>query len=443
MPFLPSLYNIDKKGKQRVWSCSYDGDKISRLYGESEGVLTESSRMFSAKNVGRKNETSAEEQAHQEALCEWVEHFDKGYVPEPSDAEGVKLMKRVTALKKGTGGTNGGIALALRLGTDLENDDGGETTVNEPPSSSESKTYLPMHCTTYTEEPKVLKLLNLERGVYVQPKIDGVRAIASYNSVTGEVSLMSRQGKPIVHLEKLKSDLKTELFVKAPTIVFDGELYAHHLVDEKGNEIDKDDKFNIISGACRPVRKQPHPLENQIGYHIFDIVSSALGSQEERFKVLSKIFDGRERHLSDFNIHLVKWDVAKTVQEIYDAHDKYAYQNYEGVVIRTRDLTYENDHRSLKMRKYKHFSDAEYTIVGAECDDGVDSEFFTWKCRTTKGDVFNVKPSGTREFRRSQYAKFLESPRSFIGKKYTVKYQNLSPDGVPRFPVGVAVRDYE
>jgi len=29
------------------------------------------------------------------------------------------------------------------------------------------------------------------------------------------------------------------------------------------------------------------------------------------------------------------------------------------------------------------------------------------------------------------------------GKKLTVQYQNLTQDGIPRFPVGIAIRDYE
>ena len=39
--------------------------------------------------------------------------------------------------------------------------------------------------------------------------------------------------------------------------------------------------------------------------------------------------------------------------------------------------------------------------------------------------------------------KMLEQADSFIGKMLTVKYQEMSPDGVPRFPCGVAIRDYE
>lgn len=444
MPFLPSLYNIDKKGKTRVWSVSHNDNRVSRLYGEEDGALIETFREFSGKNINRKNETSPEEQAYQEALCEWIEHVDKGYKPRIGDDEGCDLLKKVLELKNNNGGTNGGVAQALRLQLSAPASTSSTTTTTKVTKSSENavesfrkEEFLPMHCTTYTEEDKVLKMLNLKNGVYVQPKIDGVRAIATYDGQ--KVVLTSRQGKPIVHLENLKEILKRDLFSKYPSTVFDGELYAHVLYDEKNREIENDDRFNIISGACRPVRKQPHPLENQIGYYVFDVINK--NDQEKRFEELDMIFEKCGN--IDKRIHLVKATVVHSTAQIYELHDQYAYQNYEGVVIRAKDLRYENDHRSLKMRKYKHFSDSEYKIVGAECDNGVDSEYFVWKCENAKGESFSVKPSGTREFRQKCWEDYTKNPSQFIGKMYTVKYQSVSPSGIPRFPVGIAIRDYE
>jgi DNA ligase-1 len=39
--------------------------------------------------------------------------------------------------------------------------------------------------------------------------------------------------------------------------------------------------------------------------------------------------------------------------------------------------------------------------------------------------------------------KMLENVQSYYGKLLTVKYQEISADGAPRFPVGIAFRDYE
>jgi DNA ligase-1 len=50
-----------------------------------------------------------------------------------------------------------------------------------------------------------------------------------------------------------------------------------------------------------------------------------------------------------------------------------------------------------------------------------------------------VRPKGTIEDRRDIFKK----AQSYVGKKLTVKYQELTDDGIPRFPIGLAIRDYE
>ena len=43
-------------------------------------------------------------------------------------------------------------------------------------------------------------------------------------------------------------------------------------------------------------------------------------------------------------------------------------------------------------------------------------------------------------FRREEDYK---NHKKYIGKMLTVRFQNLTALGVPRFPVGVVIRDYE
>ena len=52
---------------------------------------------------------------------------------------------------------------------------------------------------------------------------------------------------------------------------------------------------------------------------------------------------------------------------------------------------------------------------------------------------FNARMMGTLEERKTIFT----NKQRYIGKMLTVRYQQLTEDGVPRFPVGVAVRDYE
>jgi hypothetical protein len=88
----------------------------------------------------------------------------------------------------------------------------------------------------------------------------------------------------------------------------------------------------------------------------------------------------------------------------------------------------------------KEFEDSEYEII--DVVEGTGN--FTGKCggmifKTDNGTEFNAIPNGDWEY----LEKLLKSKADLIGKQATVKYFNLTPDGVPRFPKVIAIRDYE
>jgi hypothetical protein len=60
-------------------------------------------------------------------------------------------------------------------------------------------------------------------------------------------------------------------------------------------------------------------------------------------------------------------------------------------------------------------------------------------CKTGDEREFTVKPEGTIKERERYYREREEH----MGKQLTVRFQNLTALGVPRFPVGVTIRDYE
>ena len=61
------------------------------------------------------------------------------------------------------------------------------------------------------------------------------------------------------------------------------------------------------------------------------------------------------------------------------------------------------------------------------------------KFKNKDGKGFNSNVKGTFEY----MAELLNKADELIGKEATVKYFNLTPDGVPRFPYVIAIRDYE
>ena len=92
------------------------------------------------------------------------------------------------------------------------------------------------------------------------------------------------------------------------------------------------------------------------------------------------------------------------------------------------------------MQKLKKFIDEEFEIIDYTTPDtGKEVGCVIWICKTKDGKKFNVRPSGNYQERKNLY----KNAKKFIGKMLTVRYQELTNGKVPRFPVGVAIRDYE
>ena len=93
--------------------------------------------------------------------------------------------------------------------------------------------------------------------------------------------------------------------------------------------------------------------------------------------------------------------------------------------------------RSKDLLKYKKFMDAEFEVVGHhEAKFGLPVPIFDCKV----GDkTFGVMMKGDFESRADR----MKNVTDYYGKLLTVKFQELSSDGIPRFPVGISFRDYE
>jgi DNA ligase-1 len=107
-------------------------------------------------------------------------------------------------------------------------------------------------------------------------------------------------------------------------------------------------------------------------------------------------------------------------------------------MIRDFQGTYLLANRSSHLLKFKAFQTEEYEIVGAEEGRGRDAGTVIWIC-SSKGGKFSVRPKGTVEDR----TKWFRDKHKYTGKYLTVQFQNLTNGGIPRFPVGLAIRDYE
>ena len=233
---------------------------------------------------------------------------------------------------------------------------------------------------------------------YVQPKIDGVRLLISKSGC------FSRTGKIVKGVEYLAEKLEDGEWL-------DGECYAPNKSFEEITSMFKMNPQNLT-------------------FYAFDYFNT---------KKPDLPFAERQRIMADKTKTTVETMLVNKKSEIPDLHSKFVDEGHEGIMIRESTSIYEIGKRSNYLLKFKEFQTEEYEIVGANCGHGRDADAVVWVCKTATGHEFTVKPEGTIKERERYY----REKDQYIGKQLTVRFQNLTALGVPRFPVGVAIRDYE
>jgi DNA ligase-1 len=338
--------------------------------------------------------------------------------------KGGNLVTHTTIVKTGKAGrtTLEQAALeATRKWTDKRDKDLYVTEGYEVESSYKEPAIRPMLAQTYIPTKITLKF-----PVFSQRKYDGIRCLAykkvATNGETFEICLESRKGTPFIGFERLKEELRNlPLWDKG--VYLDGELYTPDL------------PFETISGLVRKKGSENSEEREQIQYHIYDIYSASVSSLgfRERNDILEGILkntrlDGRVRKVAS--------DVVSCERDIKRLHDLYVTEGYEGIMLRCANGIYEPDKRSKNLFKYKEFMEEEFRIVGYTEGEGVEEGLVIWQCEISDGRIFGVRPRGTHQMRR----KWFLNADKMVGKNLTVIFQEYTDGGIPRFPVGKAVR---
>jgi DNA ligase-1 len=257
-------------------------------------------------------------------------------------------------------------------------------------------------------EEKLVKL-----PAFVQPKLDGIRCIIYQlyepSSQKKQIIFQSRQNKLFEPFLHLLPDLE-KIFMEQPDLILDGELYCHGL------------GFEAVTSMVRRAKTR-HPDVEKINYVIYDCITN----------------DNYKNRMNKINIFLKHVFFIETVEvtkmtEIEDAHAHYTDYGYEGIMIRTNGL-YKHG-RSKDLLKYKKFKDSEYLVVGHTEGTGAHAGTAIFVCNSGSDKTFNVVMNGPLEKRRDM----LKHVEDYYGKYLTVKFQELSVDGIPRFPIGLGFR---
>lgn len=393
-----TLYKLDKKGKVIVWTIDHDEKSYWTTTGQLDGKMTTTKPTFcEAKNVGRANETTIEEQVLLEVTSKVNKQYDLGYTTT------IPTEKKFE------------VSLANKYQDRI----------------AKSKEEFPYVC---------------------QPKLDGLRVYSKNLEHSGTIKFYSRKHKEFKSVPHLSEDpIIRALYDRYPDLILDGELYNHEL---------KSDFNKIVSlvKKTKPTEQDLKESKAMIQFNCFDCffgdrpeltyiernteLASVVASLEEDHPESSLIFVSSSGIVPASQYFPIQ--TLNSREEVEAKIKEYINQGFEGIMLK-KDVPYTFG-RSNDLLKYKYFKDEEYEIIDIEDGKGNLAGIASaiW-FKTKNGQTFKAGATGTQEYCQELF----RNKDSVIGKLGTVKFQELTPvdengnGGVPRFGKMISIRDYE
>lgn len=236
---------------------------------------------------------------------------------------------------------------------------------------------------------------------WISEKLDGVRA--RWNGT----NLISRGG-----LVFAAPNWFTEGF---PPISLDGELWIER------------NRYEEVSSIVR--KQQPHEGWRSIRFMIFDLPMHG-GSFNDRVNAMRKI---NLQNASPYLKIIVQWQVSSEL-ELKQRLESVIHQRGEGLMLHHKTARYASG-RSQDLLKLKPFADAEATVIGYRPGKGKYlGQVGSLHVETDDGKQFHVGTGLSDEERRTPPP---------LNSRITFRYQGLTKNGIPRFPVFLHIRDEE
>lgn len=240
----------------------------------------------------------------------------------------------------------------------------------------------------------------------VQPKYDGIRARAICTK--GDTTIYSSTGLEIMTVPHIVAELN-----EIDVVILDGELYLP-------------DTHNFQELSSLVSRKSIHPDHERVKFMVFDSISQA--NQLRRILNAGFAIDGLKHSIkSPLGLCEDMFGIEYTLNELTE-------QGYEGIILRNPTASYV-DRRSTNMMKWKPRRADLYRVVGSQEEVSIQGEpkqaLGALVVVDDDGRQFNVGTGFTREQRNRLWRHRDE----LVGRLVRVKYQALTKDKIPRFPV--------
>lgn len=306
-------------------------------------------------------------------------------------------------------------------------------------STSGKKTATTEHITTELLPPMLAQVLkdqktplkfSEENPIFVQPKYNGVRGVATLNrtETTSEVIFYSRRKNPYPGFQYIKDELQpilTKYWEAGRKLYLDGELYKHGVA------------LQDISGYAR---REDQPDDTTLNYMIYDcFVANEPGLKySSRKEILDEIF--RENKFE--YAHPVDTFEVYSMDEVDELYKSFLKDDFEGAMVRLNEpyrYSY-NEYHSKVLLKIKPTYDAEMEVVGWETGTKGKAASALMIICMAEGKKFPVTPAMELPDRIALAKKMAEvEPNGqthftnhWLGKKIIITYDELSKDNVPQ-----------
>lgn len=365
-----TLYSKDSKDRIRIWRMERDGNKYRTISGLQDGekVISEWSTA-SAKNIGRANATTAEEQADVEVVAKYAKQLKTGYT---------KDIKKVdTAVK-----------------------------------------YVePMLANKYKDRIKKVDFTKQNWGL--QCKFNGNRCVATKDG------LFTRKGETYIAVPHINKSLE-KFFKKYPDAILDGELFNNDL-RQSLNELSK-----LVRKTVHITDEDYKRSEQLVKYYVydgynFDCGYSKILDANSPYSERKKWIDNNVVGSYDY-IEKVTTYVVKSTTDLDNQYADFLADGQEGGILRNLDGGYDNK-RSNNLLKIKEDEDSEAIIVEITDGDGNWKGAATNVTLDWNGKVFDAVFKGNYDTR----AKILKEKKNWVGKEVTFLYMGLTGLGTPNY----------
>lgn len=250
---------------------------------------------------------------------------------------------------------------------------------------------------------------------YVQPKHNGIRCL------TDGFTAWTREGNlHAPHIQRL-----VRILPRTPGgWTHDGELVLPK------------EEFSFQQTQSAVAAENENSI--QLEYHVFDAHNSFSGGPTFRERM-------RKRTIT------VETHPVSNLEEVEYWYNDFLKRGYEGLIFRT-DTPYLFGSGARSLMKQTPTQRAEFTIIGVWEGTGKNAGVPVY--RLARPDVpyvvgaaadcknsFGAVPKGDYDEKRRLWAEHGDG--SVNGKSYTVEFRERYESGVPQFPIGIGVRDYE